>query len=76
MPDARRELGRDALVGIDAQHPVVLCLIDRELLLPAETEPFLLHDARAVARRDLVRRVARGGVDHQDFIGEAEALEA
>ena len=51
--DRLRELGRDALVGVEAQHPVVARLLDRELLLAAEAEPFLLHHARALARREL-----------------------
>ncbi len=73
--DARRELGRDALVGVDAQHPVVLRLLDRELLLAAEAEPFLLHHARAAVARDLDRAVAARRIDEHDLVGEREALE-
>src|SRR5918996_937023 len=48
-------LGRDALVGVEAQHPVVARLLDRELLLPPEAQPLLLHHARALSRRELWR---------------------
>ena len=76
LRDARRELGRDALVGVEAKHPVVLCLVDRELLLAPEAEPLLLHDARAVAPGDLERAVAGIRIDDQDLVGELQALEA
>jgi heptosyltransferase-1 len=65
-----------AVVGVDAEHPVVLCLVDGVLLLAAEAEPLLLHDACAVARRDIERAVARVRIDDHDFVGEAQALEA
>src|SRR5438046_1328434 len=66
----------DGLVGVEAQHPVVLRLVDRVLLLLAEAEPFLLHEARAVAPRDFRGAVAASGIDDHDLVGEGEALEA
>jgi hypothetical protein len=70
------ELGRDALVGVEAQHPVVARLLDRELLLAAEAEPFLLHHARALARRELGGGVGRRRVDDHDLVDKREAVEA
>src|SRR5207302_10243768 len=75
LRDARRELGRDALVGVEAKHPVVLCLVDRELLLAPEAEPLLLHDARVVAPGDVERAVAGIRIDDQDVVGELQALQ-
>ena len=48
-----RELGRDALVGVEAQHPVVRRLRDREVLLRAEALP-----ARARPRARPQRRAS------------------
>ena len=45
--DALAQTLADALVGIDAEHPVVAGLFDSELLLRPETAPFSLNDARA-----------------------------
>ena len=59
-----------------ALSPAVAGLIDRELLLPAEAQPFLLHHARAAARGDVGRAVARGRVDDHDLVDERQALEA
>ena len=67
---------RDALVGVEAEHPVVLRLLDGELLLAAEAEPFLLHHARAAPRRDLAVASVEAGIDHDDLVDEREALEA
>src|SRR5512134_2988639 len=74
--DRLRELGRDALVGVEAQHPVVARLLDRELLLAAEAEPFLLHYARALALRELRSAIARRRIDDHDLVDEREAVEA
>ena len=51
-------------------------LLDRKLLLPAETEPFLGYHARAVASRDFRAAVAAARVDHDHFIGEGDAGKA
>ena len=51
-------------------------LLDRELLLPAEAQPFLVQHARAVAFGERRGAVGAAGVDDQDFIGEGDAGEA
>src|SRR5688572_6376657 len=74
--DGLGEIGRDVLVGVQAQHPVMARLLDRELLLHAEAEPFLLHHARASALGDLDGAVGRPRVDDYDLVDEGEAVEA
>src|SRR6185295_9560351 len=74
--DRGGELRGYAFVGVEAQHPVVLGLLDRELLLAAEAEPLPMHHARTFALRELARAVGRSRVDHDDFIDESKAVEA
>mgnify|MGYP006203602661 CR=1 FL=1 len=76
LPDLGRERRRDALVGIHAQHPVVLRLLDGELLLRPVAEPLLLHHPGAELCGDLGRPVGAAGVNHHDLVGERQALQA
>ncbi len=74
--DRLRELGRDFLVGVDAQHPVVARERDREALLRTEAAPRLLDDARAVPSRDVARGVVAARIDDDDLVAERERPQA
>src|SRR5258708_1028402 len=71
-----RELLAHALVGVEAQHPVVARDRHRVLLLAPEAEPLLALHARAVALGDRPRVVGAPRVDHQDLVGELRARQA
>jgi len=65
-----------ALVGVEAQHPVVACRIDGELLLRAVTRPVALDDPRSEGGRELARAVGGMRIDHDDFVAEADRTQA
>jgi hypothetical protein len=62
-------------VGVYAQHPVVACLADRELFLPAEAEPVLLHNLGIEAAGDVEGGVPTARVHYHDFGGPGTALQ-
>jgi hypothetical protein len=64
------ELGRDALVGIEAEDPVVRGLGDREVLLPPESEPGLCDYARTGAPGEFYGIIAAAGIDDDRLGGE------
>ena len=70
----RAQLVRDALVGVEAEDPVVLCGLGGELLLRGEARPGALDDARAALVGDLARRVGRFGIDDQHLVGPRDRL--
>ena len=74
--DRALERGRHALVGVEAQHPVVLRGRDREVLLRAEAAPRFLEHARAAAPRDFHGIIAAARVDHDRLRGERRRREA
>jgi hypothetical protein len=61
------KLGRDALVGIQAQDPVVHGLRHGEILLWPEAEPRLLDHPRAAAAGDFYGMIATAGIDDDCF---------
>ena len=82
--ESQRLLGQDAgaqglvhaFVGVQAQHPVVGGLLDRELLLAAEAFERSLEDAGAGLARDGDRGVGRARIHHDDFVAEGERRQA
>ena len=67
---------RDPFVGIETEHPVVARLLDGELLLRPEAQPVLLNDPGTMALGQCLRAVAAAGIDDDDLVGEAHALQA
>ena len=63
------ELGGDALVGVDDQHPLVRGLGDGPVFLGRGVDVLVLHDAGAGVAGDLRRGVGAEGIDHEDLIG-------
>ena len=76
----RLELGAqrrtDALVGVQAQHPVMPRGLHRKLLLRAVARPVALDDARPERGGARARVVAGVGVDHQQLVAEADRAQA
>ena len=60
-PDLRRQLGRDALVGVEAEHPGLRRGVERDLLLRPVARPGVVDHARRVrgARSRPWRRASR-----------------
>ena len=73
--DPRRELGRHALVGVEAQHPVVRGRGDGELLLRAEARERMVDHARAEALRDFHGIIAAPRIDDHGVRREARRFE-
>jgi hypothetical protein len=65
--DCRRELWRQALVGVEAQHPVVPRLAHREVLLRAVARPRMRDHPRTEAARDFYGIIAAAGIDDDDL---------
>ena len=65
-----------ALVGIQAQYPVVPRRCDGELFLLPETKPFLFEDSGPVALRNLKRSVHAPRVDDQNLVGKTGTRQA
>ncbi len=72
----RAELRRDALVGIEAENPVVRRVRDREVLLRPESLPRLHDHARAAAAGDFHGIIAAARIDDDDLTGERRRREA
>src|SRR5262245_3092865 len=78
-PDLLRELGRDLLVGVDVEHPVVPKgqLVEAPLLLlriapvPAEVD-----HGRAHLRGDRASPVPAARVDHEDLVEASDRAQA
>ena len=76
LEDACAQGVAHALVGIHAQHPVVACLADRELFLPAEAKPVLVHNLGIETAGDVEGGVLAARVHDHDFAGERAASQA
>ena len=74
--DGGLQFRRNELVGIQAQHPIVLGCLHGELLLRAEAEPGLGDDAGAAAFGQGLRAIRAARIDNDDFVGEMHALQA
>lgn len=62
-----------AFVGIQAEHVVVFCLLDRKLfLLSVPRERRVVDHARAQLSRNLARAILAPAVNHHNFIAERE----
>jgi hypothetical protein len=70
------ELRGDALVGIEAEHPVVRRVRDCEVLLRTESLPRLHEHARAAAPGDFHGIIAAARIDDDDFTGKRRRREA
>jgi hypothetical protein len=75
-PDLRLQLGGDALVGVDAEHPVVEGGADRKFFLRDVPGPVSLDHACAPGGGDLARGVARMRIHHHDLVAERERGQA
>src|SRR3546814_10097856 len=62
----------DTFVRVQAQHPVMLALFDRESLLAAEAVERPLQHACAQAFAQLASAVDGARIDHHDFVAERE----
>jgi hypothetical protein len=74
--DLRAQLVAHALIGIQAQHPVVPRRIDRELLLRAVAGPVALDDARTQAGGEFPGRIMGVRVHDHDLVAEAQRAQA
>jgi hypothetical protein len=64
------QIGRDDLVGIKVENPIILASIFREALLLAVTGPRLRDDAGSCLPRYILRPIRRTGIDHKDIVAE------
>jgi len=71
--DALLQFRGHPLVGVEAEHPIVFCLGNREALLRAEAEPRLLDDPGAKATSDRQRSILTARIDDHDFVYEIKA---
>lgn len=77
VANAGGELGGDALVGIDREHPISARQFECALLLRAETGPVgAADDGGAEAARPLAGVISAGPVDDDPFIGKCNRPEA
>src|SRR5262249_49452052 len=74
--DLAGERGRDALVGIDRQHPVALRERQRKVLLRPEAMPVVRLDARTPLARERDGAVGAAGIDHDALVAEHKRVEA
>src|SRR5688572_28720821 len=70
--DAGRQLRRNEFVRVDAKHPVIARLVDRELLLAPEPEPLLFEHAYIEAACNLQRAIGAAGIDDHDLVAKSE----
>jgi len=70
------KLRRDALVGIEAEHPIVRGVLHGEILLRPEALPRLHDDPRAAAAGDFHGIITAARIDHDDLTGERRGREA
>src|SRR5271169_6749522 len=73
--DFSREFGRDALVRVDLQNPIAAAGVDARHAPRPFDLPGTFEDARAVAQSDRLRAVRAAVEDHDDLIGETQAIE-
>ena len=68
-----RQLGRQPLVGVEMELPLVLQrqIVDRPVALRAVVLEGVLDDAGAGGGGDLQRLVGAAGIDHMDVVGDA-----
>src|SRR2546427_1838200 len=74
-PNLFAQLVRRALVGIDAQHPVVRHQLQRAVAELAEAGKVALVDLVSVLPADLLSPVSAVGVQHDDLVGPDDAVE-
>ena len=70
--DLAAQLGRHALVGVEAEHPVGRRLPGSKVPLRSEAWPVALDHLRAEPGCNLARAVRRVRVDDQDLVAEVE----
>ena len=76
LADRRFQLGRYALVRVEAQHPIVARFRDREILLRAVSEPGLSQHPGAGAVSDFYGIIAAAGIDDEALRREARGAKA
>src|SRR5581483_3517989 len=74
--DLRAQLVRDTLVGIQAENPVVSCIVHRELLLRAVPGPVALDHAGAERASNLTCAIRGMRVNDDDLVTEADRAQA
>ena len=65
------QLDANALISVEAEHPVVARRAHRQILLRPKAQPLGGDNARAVRRADLLRAVAASRIENDDFIGKS-----
>ena len=65
-----------ALVGVETEHPIVLRRAHGEILLRTIARERMRDHARAACDGATLRSVCRSRIDHEDFVAEAERLDA
>ncbi len=68
--DRRGKLGGNFLVGVDAEHPRMGRVIEREVFLADIAEPVLLHEPGTELVRDLRGRIGAVRIDNEDFVDQ------
>ena len=66
----------DAFVGVELEHPVAVRMIERDVALGGEAEPWLLDHERPGGSRDLAGTVGRARVHDHQLLSECHAGEA
>ncbi len=74
--DAGPQLRAHDLVRIDAEHPVVRRLLDREVLLLAIARPFMAHDPGAAGPGHFDGPVRTARVNDYDFVTPFQRVKA
>ncbi|MNL44672.1 hypothetical protein D3C87_1672630 [compost metagenome] len=75
--DFTRQFGRDALIGVDGQHPVARRQIQRAIFLRAETRPIGRDfNARTQGLGQFDGAVGAARIHHDEFVGEGYGLQA
>ena len=65
--------GRDTLIGVQDEDPILTALIDRKLLLWTETTPRLVENITAEIGRDPLRPIRTPGIHKDDLTGKCNA---
>ena len=73
LDDGAGRFGRDTLIGVQNENPILTALIDRKLLLRTETTPRLLENITAEIGRDPLRPIRTPGIHKDDLTGKCNA---
>jgi hypothetical protein len=74
--DGRAQCGRDAFIGVEAEHPFMARLPHCEILLRTKPLERVLDDARAMGGGDFAGAVGGTRIDHHHLVAERQRVEA